>query len=70
MPPLLPGFHTDDTVPVNVGDTMSFKCNDESQGGRRRLMRRIRAHTHKLQGGPSASGKIYVDIKFKVPSPA
>ena len=21
-----------------------------------------------LQGGPSASGKIYVDIKFKVPS--
>ena len=22
----------------------------------------------KVQGGPSASGKIYVDIKFKVPS--
>ena len=25
---------------------------------------------HQIQGGPSASGKIYVDIKFKVPSPA
>ena len=23
---------------------------------------------HGVQGGPSASGKIYVDIKFKVPS--
>jgi len=23
-----------------------------------------------VQGGPSASGKIYVDFKFKVPSPA
>ena len=32
MPPLLDGFHTDDTVPVNVGETMRFKCNDESQG--------------------------------------
>ena len=24
----------------------------------------------KIQGGPSASGKKYVDMKFKVPSPA
>ena len=35
VPPLLDGFHTDDQVPVNVGETMRFKCNDESQGGRR-----------------------------------
>ena len=28
------------------------------------------AHLRELQGGSSASGKKYVDIKFKVPSPA
>ena len=28
----------------------------------------IRIETIYIQGGPSASGKIYVDIKFKVPS--
>ena len=36
------------------------KCRDEFEN-RAQLFTQV-------QGGPSASGKIYVDIKFKVPS--
>ena len=33
------GFHTDEEVPLGIGEAMHFKCNDESQGRRNRERR-------------------------------
>ena len=58
----LEGLRLDDPVKA------FFDFCREREAIRIRREKGWRTHHFKLQGGPSALGKIYVDIKFKVPS--